>query len=130
MPNYSTQFALDLTDRSDGMVAWCKRSLASREGNDAKYFDHRFEDYGNDKALLKVYAEDGSGSSLDQAVEFVQAFIKRWRPGAVEILSYAFTCSAMLSGAFGGGAWRITDKKALVFDAVNLAVGYREEKDV
>lgn len=126
MANYSVQFALDLGSLTPGMVAWCKRSLASREGHDAKYFDHRFEDRGNDRAVLKVYTEDGVMDSIDHAVEFVRAFIKRWRPGSVEILSYAFTCSRMVSGAFGGGAWRITDSETRAFDATYLAVSYKE----
>ena len=62
-----------------------------------------------------LYAEE-SGNPLAVA-QFVQAFLKRFRPEESFALTYAYFCDKPRLGEFGGGAIVVTTKSINSFDA-------------
>jgi hypothetical protein len=67
-------------------------------------------DYTGDEVF--IYAEEEF--NLDHVRIFMQAFLKRFRPGSSFIMTWADYCSRNLSGAFGGGAALITAEECIV----------------
>lgn len=120
------QFSEQITDLTKKEHSWCLHHLslfgdeAPQEGDsgyeefseligiydleeetDTLGFDWSFT--GND---LEIYAE--LHGNPDHVGEFVQMFLKKFRPHDAFAMSWSATCSSMRLGEFGGGAIFVT----------------------
>jgi hypothetical protein len=112
-------FAESLEDLTPDEEAWLAERLASKneESNDPAADDEdespgfEFEFYGEQpgSSCLKLYAIEAGDP--DVAAQFVQEFLRRFRPHASIGLSWCASCSKMRDGEFGGGAVFVTAKR-------------------
>lgn len=109
MANYYTQFSLEVTDLTDDEVAWLKHvlrgekdepnpELAAILGDEMVWFETEFVEPAG------LWIHSGESGSPDQAAEFLQEFLRKFRPDRVIGFGWADTCSKPRLDTFGGGA--------------------------
>jgi hypothetical protein len=110
-------FAESLTELTPNEEAWLAERLASKnvatndpatDDDDDSSGSFEFEFYGRspDSRNLKLYAIEAGDP--DAAAQFVQEFLRRFRPHASFGLSWCESCSKMRDGEVGGGAVLVT----------------------
>ena len=118
MANNYCMFSETIDDLTSDEAAWLTAYMADLEvGENGKGFDSEMEDGG-----LWVYSEGETGSGdIDQVIDMVQKFLKKFRPDRAWVASWAFTCSRPIVGEFGGGAVVITATDTKYVDARSWA---------
>ena len=113
MANNYLQFSAMLESTSPEEHKWMERyiEIANKwaELDDDFRDDPRYPDFGNElypSEGLHIYAEDYG--NVDSVAIFVQSFLNRWRPDGEFFMGYAWTCSKMRVGEFGGGRIKVT----------------------
>lgn len=99
-----------------------KRELAwlLKEHNRRSLVPDRDETMGDFQFNIEMgdaYVFSDESGNVDHAADFVQEFLKKFRPDSCFHIEWAATCSLPRAGEFGGGAIFITAKKMTWFNS-------------
>ena len=112
MANYYTRFSAVLGELSTEEVAWIKQEIDDRidaDENSHLGFDYHLDGANpatgvrTDHLVLWINSGDGDGN-VDRVAEFVQNFLKKFRPKEKWGMEWSSDCDKLRLGAFGGGA--------------------------
>lgn len=129
MANSYTSFITHLAELTAEEKDWVQQELATPEdfddwplpkqqewtklhGKEPEHwpdFQHTLEGDGPDRWILSLFFQENG--NLDQVCNFIQTFLEKFRPKDCHSFEWAFTCSKMRAGEFGGGAAFITAEK-------------------
>lgn len=130
MADYYLLFSCELDELDSEQVAWCQGRLAElREAHESLELTHdeargadfawAIEDVGDGLKKLTMHS-DGFGS-VDHVTNFVQEFLRKFRPMDCWLMSLACTCDQPLVDAFGGGSAFVTAETINFVDAQSWA---------
>lgn len=106
---FSTAIEYITAEEQEWAEAELTRLADLNEDNDGNLeFGHEFDVDDHVSLYLNSGNESGNPSAV---VNFVQSFIRKFRPSYVFSMEWAETCSKLRVGEFGGGAVIVTAKK-------------------
>lgn len=111
MADFYTLWSEEIRDITPEEAEWIKNELKEQddhpdsEGQFWPLFNWEF--IGEDSSHLWFHSDESD--DLEQLLNFVQRFIRKFRPEYVFRITWAFSCSKPRIGSFGGG-WAVIGK--------------------
>lgn len=111
MADYYTQYSAEIAKLTDAEIKWLEARLKDIE--DARADDDGLDDDGDDLGQVELQDRTlwfyGRESGDPRAIaEFVQGFLKQFRPNGSFSMGHTFSCSRPRLDGFGGGAVFVT----------------------
>jgi hypothetical protein len=119
MANYYLHFSVMLEGLNKKEEEWARAELARREeseddgGGTLHDFESTFEssDTTSDGPSSVWFHDNGESGNVEQIADFVQSFLKKFRPKDCWGMEWSTDCSKPRLDAYGGGAVLVTAKK-------------------
>lgn len=126
MANNYTLFSEAIKKPTKRELAWLIKEHKRRNAEDVD----RDETMGDFQLFIEAgdaYVISDECGNVDHASDFIQTFLKKFRPDSCFHIEWASTCSLPRAGEFGGGAIFITAKKMTWFNSSDF-VNNEEKK--
>lgn len=130
MADYYTQYSAEIDNLTDGEIKWLEVRLKDIEDAraDDDDFDQDIDDLGQMELRDRTIWFYGEESGDPRAVaDFVQGFLKQFRPNDSFSMGHTFSCSRPRLDGFGGGAVFVTAERIEHLDSFSWLWGLCEE---
>lgn len=122
MANNYFQFCEKLEGLKVKEMSWLRTEYVKRtDPTDGQDYVDRDETHGDfqldverENKVAYVFAEESG--NVDHAAEFIQLFLKKFRPNGCFTIGWSYSCSSPRPGEFGGGRVFITAKSMKWFN--------------